>query len=379
MTLNYIPILKAKAGEFEAISHFSDQDLEKFVPLFEIPVLDESKKQRLIKENKLPVISFLDSVLDGIAESFSGRKFFIDFSYWPTDSQVESGEHIILHVFNRLIARGKQSNPVIDYDSWDDPSYASAFKSMQLFEDNQLCIRFHMNADTIEEIYSDPIYLNIGIENILGELSIPPQKIVLLIDFSDLSSDKITIPDVAEHVIQTVNIFQEQNFGQTFMAGCSLPVFISDAVPKPNSTGLSIRKEMVAWQAILQRNPHLNIGFADYAVRNPSSNEFGYGNTNGKIRYTIDKHFFIVRGHQLKTGDKGAQYYHLSDKLINSRYYLGRNFSWGDEQVYHCSQKKFKGRSQDWIAIDTNHHIKTVLLELYEAQREAQRELTTTA
>ena len=348
-------------------------------PLFEIPILAEDKKQRLIKEHKLPVISFLDSVLDGIAGSFSGRKFFIDFSYWPTDSRVESGEHIILHVFNRLISRGKRSNPVIDYDSWHDPSYASAFKAMQLSQDNQLCIRFHMNTDTIEEIYSDPIYLNSGIENILGELSITSQNIVFLIDFSDLSSDKITIPDIAEHVIQTVTIFQRQHFGKIFMAGCSLPVFISDAVSKPNSTGLSIRKEMVAWQAILQRNHRLNIGFADYGVRNPSSNEFGYGNTNGKIRYTVDKHFFIVRGHQLKTGEKGAQYYRLSDILINSQYYLGRNFSWGDEQVYHCSQKKFKGRSQDWIAIDTNHHIKTVLLELYEVQREFQRELTATA
>ena len=379
MKLNYIPILKAKAGEFEAISHFSNRDIEKFSPLFDVPVLNEDKKQRLIKEKKLPVISFLDSVLDGIAESFSGRKFFIDFSYWPTNSQVESGEHIILHVFNRLISRGKRSNPVIDYDSWHDPSYASAFKAMQLSRDNQLCIRFKMNADTIDEIYSDPRYLNSGIENILGELSVTSQNIVFLIDFSDLSSDKITIPDIVEHVIQTVTIFQEQHFGQIFMAGCSLPVFISEAVPKPNSTGLSIRKEMVAWQAILQRNPRLNIGFADYAVRNPSSNDFGYGNTNGKIRYTVDKHFFIVRGHQLKTGNKGAQYYDLSHTLINSRYYLGRTFSWGDEQVYLCSQKKFKGRSQDWIAIDTNHHIKAVLLELYEVQRKFQKELTATA
>ena len=189
---------------------------------------------------------------------------------------------------------------MIDYDSWDDPSYASAFKAMELSQDNQLCIRFDMNADTIEEIYSDPIYLNSVLENILGQLSVTSQNTIFLIDFSDLSSDKITIPDLAEHVIQTVTIFQEQHFGQIFMAGCSLPVFISDAVPEPNSTGLTIRKEMVAWQAILQRNSRLNIGFADYGVRNPSSVDFGYGNINGKIRYTVDKHFFVVRGHQLK-------------------------------------------------------------------------------
>ena len=194
-----------------------------------------------------------------------------------------------------------------------------------------------------------------------------------------MSSDKITIPDIVEHVIQTVTIFQEQRFGQIFIAGCSLPAFISDAVPEPNSIGLLIRKEMVAWQTILQRKPRLDVGFADYGVRNPSSSEIGYGNTNGKIRYTVDKHFFVVRGHQLKTGDKGAQYYRLSDTLINSQYYLGRQFSWGDEQVYLCSQEKFKGRPQDWIAIDTNHHIKAILFELYEVQRELQRELTTTA
>ena len=75
MNPNYIPILKAKAGEFEAISHLSNRDVEKFTPLFEVPLLDEGKKQKLIKEKKWPVISFLDSVIDRITESFLDGNF----------------------------------------------------------------------------------------------------------------------------------------------------------------------------------------------------------------------------------------------------------------------------------------------------------------
>ncbi len=126
---------------------------------------------------------------------------------------------------------------------------------------------------------------------------------------------------------------------------------------------------MMTWQTLLLDDPSLNIIFADYGVRNPSSGDESkpYPNANGKLRYTIDKHYFIVRGHALNSGLKYQQFCNLAKIVVNSKHFLGAKFSWGDGRIlfYSDSECNF-GNQTTWIAIDTNHHIETVLMEVLE-------------
>ena len=78
----------------------------------------------------------------------------------------------------------------------------------------------------------------------------------------------------------------------------------------------------------------------------------------------IDSQSFVVRGHNLTKPPKGKQYYLLAAKVVNSPYYEGANFSWGDSKILDCSNQKCIGNSTNWISIDTNHHIEYVLKEV---------------
>jgi hypothetical protein len=130
---------------------------------------------------------------------------------------------------------------------------------------------------------------------------------------------------------------------------------------------------MMTWQTLLSENQSLNITFADYGVRNPSSSDESMccPNANGKIRYTIDKQYFIARGYPLNTGLKGHQSHGLAQAVINSEHYLGSKFIWGDEQIFLYSNPEYKpGNPKTWITIDTNHHIETVVMEILEFSRQ---------
>jgi T4 beta protein len=269
-------------------------------------------------------------------------------------------------MINRLESLGVSVNPVIDFESWDDPVYANVFDRLKLSDRQCICVRLSMNVDTISELLMDPDYIKTQIESILSKINVNQNQTELLIDFSDISAESKTITDLVDQATKVMSLLKQCKFNKIMMAGCSLPPFISSVIKSHNEVGKVLRKEMVAWQAILQSTTSFNLGFADYCVRGPSSTEIGFGNTNGKVRYTIDKNYFIARGYPLNTGLKGAQYFELCEKVIGSGYYMDRDFSWGDDRLYRCSEEEFRGRGCDWVAIDTNHHIKTVLVEIYE-------------
>jgi len=365
----YVPIMRAKQGEFDAISHLSEVDKAKITPWFDVSMLNDEKKKKLKERGEPPVTTYLNSVANGIANACNRQQVFIDLPHWPTNSQTEQGEHVISHMVEKLTSMGVRVNPVIDYESWEDQVYANAFYKMNLPQGQSFCIRLNMNVDTIEDLLSDPNHIKDHIETIIGRLNINLRQSVVLIDFADISSENKTVPDMIEETTKSIELLRKFNFNKIMMAGCSLPPFISNAIKTQNSTGVVIRKEMVAWQALLQDASNLNLNFADYCVRGPSSFEGGFGNTNGKIRYTIDKNYFVARGYQLSKGLKGAQYYELAEKVINSGHYQGRAFSWADDRIFRCSEKEFKGNASNWIAIDTNHHIRTILVELFEFQQ----------
>lgn len=339
--------------------------------------------------SKPPVESFLNKIATDIAEVWAAKplffeeKFiFMDLPQWSPNSQTESGEHVVPYLRNRLEYLRVNVNPVVRYDFWDDPIYISAVKGIKLENDRNHCIRLDMDVDTVADIMADPDYVTERLSDIIRQLELNPAETYLLIDFGDVSRQLHPIEEAHSKIEEMVNnakhvisLAQKLGFSQIMLAGSSLPSSINLAVKEQNQTGLVLRKEMMAWQKLLSENPSLNIIFADYGVRNPNSNDepkasFDLGKINGKIRYTIDNQYFVVRGYPLGVGLKSHQSHGLAQTIINSEHYLGSEFSWGDKQLSLYSNPNYKpGRLQDWITIDTNHHIETVVMEVLEFKR----------
>jgi hypothetical protein len=287
----------------------------------------------------------------------------LDVFHWSPNATTETGEHVVPYLISHVEALGVPVIPVVGYDRWESPAYRLALTSLDLPADRLYCLRLDPTA--IADA-AEPDFFSENIEAIISDIGVPESRCIALVDFADVCSQSIEeLQSQAERIFSILDRF---NFHSWSLAGCSLPSTIDGAVKNPDTTGKVVRRELLIWRAILQMYPTATVAFGDYGVRSPKSNE-GVPNphTNGKIRYTIDHHFLVARGHSMQLPGKGEQMWTLADKIVKSPHFMGASFSWGDARIVECSQKAFKGGAAQWIEIDTNHHLVYVLAEVEEA------------
>lgn len=367
MDYKYIPILKAKQGEFEALEKTKNSVSNKVLPLFEVAKLSERTRttQRFAKSSTI-TCDYLDEVAEKIAEALHGNKVLVDTYQWAPSSATETGEHIIPYIYEKLASLGVTAIPVVGYDRWGSTPYKEAMQELEVGVEEFYCLRLDSHA--VEDA-AEPEFFQEQLATILDDLEIEPSRCIILLDFGDISH--AALEDMLDKGAQITEQLDSFGFKHIATAGCSLPPTINDAVKKQNSTGKVLRKEMLLWQTLRAQYPHINWVFGDYGVRSPNTGDDKMSpHTNGKIRHTINKHFYIVRGHSMQIAPKGVQMYGLAKKIVESPNYLGSDFSWGDSKIDQCSREEGKpGNSTVWISIDTNHHIAFVLAEAMEFEK----------
>lgn len=370
MSPSYLPILKAKPGEFRALSHTEPRRKREMLPLFEVARMGENtRKAKRFQHVPHLTCAYLDEVAENIAQVWAGRQALADAFHWRHDARTETGEHVVPYLYARLSELGVGVIPVVGYDRWDSPSYRLAMKGIPLRGDAYYCLRLDSHAIDDAE---DPEYFLERIVEIVNELGVTAGECAVLIDFGDVTA--VSVEKLIAQSATILDILVPMGFRFYSCAGCSLPPSIDGAVRKENSTGRVLRKEMLVWQALRASYPLVSWLFGDYGVRSPNAaDDVISPHTNGKIRHTIPSEFFVARGHSMQKADKGAQMYKLADLIVNSPHYLGPNFSWGDAQILECSEGKFPGNSTTWIAIDTSHHSAWVIQEIAEFESKVTR------
>lgn len=364
MNPKYMPILKAKKGELDAIEALrsSVNIMKEMLPVFEIPFL--TKKQRLTKKYSTisnPVEFFLDNNISNLSGKMQNFQMGIDISRWPPNSALESGEHILSHIITTLNNKGCNAIPVIGYDRWEDDEYATTLQQLGVSQ-TKFIIRLNSFAfeDLIEE---DPFFETI--DDILASLSILPENCSVIIDFEDVT--KTSIIELNEKVQKVLVALHNYKFKFISIAGSSITSDINGMVPTHNSEGVVIRKEIKVWKAFKKFQPDLNLVFGDYGIVNPSiGDDIIAPDANGKIRYTIDDSLFVARGYSRATGKKGAQMQDLSKRLVLSPHFKGIQFSWGDKKISECALEEYIGNTTNWISIDTTHHVTHAVAEIKE-------------
>lgn len=171
----YVPILKAKKGEFDALTHLSKRGINYITPWFDVPQLDESARKKIE-----PIQTFLNKKASDLADAWAGKYVFIDLPHWATNAHTESGEHVLPYLCNQLELLDVNVNPIVDYARWEDPVYENALRGIKLENGCNFCIRLNMDADTIDDM-SDSDYFNERLFEIIKKLEIDPSKIKLLI------------------------------------------------------------------------------------------------------------------------------------------------------------------------------------------------------
>lgn len=359
MSLDYVPILKAKAGEFSALQNLPGHVVDRIIPLLDFPV---------------PDVKYEGTLQDHVAKTarncatvWAGRTAFIDITKWRPNARVESGAHVLDHALARLVANGVQVRPVVGYDRWDDVEYSQALQAASLLYAQGFCIR--LDTEAMEDM-GDPEYFEDRLDAISSVLGLQPENCDILLDFGDLT--KASVPEVLEQAESAVDYMLRLGYTRIIVAGGSMPAFVNEAVDAPDQVGTIHRIEMLTWKAMQRTRNDARIVYGDYGIRNPAAMDGIISkHNNGKIRYTIANQFFILRGRSKQLERLGLQQKALSALLVASPHYMS-GFSWGDRTIALASDpvSSYMGGPTQWIGIDTNHHIHAVLAEVFEYRRQ---------
>jgi Beta protein len=348
---NYMPVMKAKGGELDALKHlhrgrvFLD-DVEKpsqhqgLCPLLEIqPVLVDDPGD----SNEVATIATDQSKKLLKAKGSNVEPFFFDLS--PVYLQISLA--YALEYLRSLMKESKSAMPVLT-NALDDPLFLDEVK-VQIVESNRP-VAVRVNADQLnEETWED------SARDLADSVNAIEAHLVL--DFAT------TIPNAAyvAYVIQTMKDIKR--WASITVAGASFPQDMSGLVIGPNRV---VRKEWALWQDLRVRQLKVRPIFGDYTVSNPILPDVDpkFMRIAAKIKYTANGDWIVFKGRDVKKHSFG-QFHSLSQQLAALPEFRGAAFSWGDDSIEQCAKHTTgSGNMRTWVAIGTNHHIVTVLEQL---------------
>ena len=80
-----------------------------------------------------------------------------------------------------------------------------------------------------------------------------------------------------------------------------------------------------------------------------------------KIRYTANDRYIVWKGSR----NPQINYHQLSIQVINSGYYYGAQFSFGDQNIDRVAQGNTGvGNNTNWVTYACNHHLAVVLQQI---------------
>lgn len=185
----------------------------------------------------------------------------------------------------------------------------------------------------------------------------------LLIDFGDISDSNFF---VLEGFLQSMEVQSIMNLGWKgiFVSATCVPRSMSEI-----SSGEEFieRKEWDFFTNLISKYNSYNIHYSDYGTQHPyaSVSDFNpkFMTPSAKIRYTLEKKIVIHKGKSVRKHGFD-QFSTLSKKLVNSQYYKGKEYSYGDDYIWGCSQAKYTGSLTTWITAELAHHITLITNQL---------------
>jgi len=348
--LFYLPILKGKAGELGALKELDIAVKSKILPLIEIPPVPwDYVNERPAKTPNNHVKGFLKRLIESCELSYP---LIIDTSL--TDIHISGSQTVLDYVLSELHSKSIEAIPVVMLS--DQDVILDAVKN-NLTEVTRVCLR--INSDSLGD-YD----MSVDVPNLLSKLSISQENVDLLLDFGYFTDDQKGV--YISMAKMTINMFpQIEKYNSLTLAMTAFPTNLAGF--STNSIVNIPRSEWVVWNKVvsdgsIKRKPT----FGDYAISNPNLQDIDprIMQMSASIRYTTDENWHIIKGAGVRRFGF-EQFYALSQMLINSPFYKGATFSWGDNMINEKASKVGgTGNATTWRQIGTNHHLSLVAEQL---------------
>jgi hypothetical protein len=316
--IHYIPFLKAKRGEFNAMGELTPEVKQAVCPFFDFPRKKEEYSSEIYSRTTHGIVKGLKKHWGTDAE------FYFDDLDIAQELKVNSGEPYA-YVLNSLkgmriipvvgLGRGSHNYSVVQLKREGEiASSTVAFRALQDDFDN-----FELNKDQID----------FDLASVFAEFD----EIDLIFDCRLCSGMDIslTAQQIAAFARNFCKVF---NVRRVIVTGSSIPASIRDLV-NPNSAETVTRHEL----AIISKArllAEVDVLAGDYATVSPFFSDADFDPrlfqkvTAPRLIYSFDHSHYIARGVSLESGGQ-SQYVNLSQALCRQAFFRGRGYSTGED------------------------------------------------
>lgn len=340
---HYVPSLRCKRGEFQALRELSAADRQLLTPLLEVQPLPEDYDPADAQHTADVSLVSLPGMIGASAQ---GTVSMIDARQIDPAARMTNLTHPLLWLCQETAKTGTLSIPVTGIDR--DTDYNTACRDVNAALGEGIAVRLESGEMTAAS----------AIQGLVAALATPHNNLDLILDLEYLSSSSTALASSLLPLALT-SVIGLGAWRTVTLLGGSFPQDLSSV--SQGITSLS-RREWELWRQLIA-TPNLPRfpSFGDYTIQHPIPAELPpFPRTSASIRYTSNDEWLVFKGRGLHTPGAGGygQYRTLSDACRNDARYHGVGFSEGDRFIDDCaSGQGGTGNPTTWRFVGANQHM----------------------
>lgn len=349
--LQYVPVLKWKLGEYQALARLSPEAKDKTTPLIEIPHVGYDFEKHMTAGS-------LDDHLRDFGKRLAGkwgaRSCFVDLRLIPPAERMDDRSHPLARVLDLARTLGAQPTPVVALSSNGAFREATAVASSK--DRSGAALRVLLEDFDRPNIVAD-------IDLLLSQIQGSYADTDLIVDLGDKHFVPLGVS--IETLVAVIRRLPALNRWRTFtMIGTSYPKTLAEIV----SSKMLRRHEWELYRALVTAmGSEIRIPtFGDYAVAHPDPVELDMRMIKpfAKLRYTTPEEWYIGKGKAVRTSGFD-QYRAMCQAVVDKPFYDGPDFSEGDRYIAGCAEgDEPTGNLTTWVWVSTNRHITRAIADL---------------
>lgn len=344
----YVPVLKWRQGEYQALLKLNDAVKDHVVPLIEVTPpewdFELSKQAKSIDDHLLKFASRLKA-------KWGNRFAFLDTGHIPDEQAMADGSHPLAYLLNTARPNGAKLIPVTTLGR------PAGFQTV---------IRDAMKVD------KNGFALRCGLEE-LADPDFGAHLLSLVGVVGTVVSDTDVILDLGAPTFQAgfANLIVATINATPILSDVRNLVITATAYPQQLKAvqGLIIvydRLEWALYREIYGLRPARLPIFGDYAIAVPDliSGDMRLIKPAATVRYAVDNAWIIAKGTNVRDNGYG-QFKNCCAAIKTNSAYLGRGYSPGSQYIHDCSMGTVStGNLTTWRWVGTNHHITKIVDDL---------------
>jgi len=344
----YVPALRWRLGEYQALFHLATEAKDRIVPYITIPEIEFDFE---LRQPKKTIQKHIHPFSKRFNDKWGGRSAWIGVHHKISDQLMDDGRDIFTYVFAALRAGQANVIPAVPLDA----SIAMLASVQAILAADGLGVAIAVRLEDLMKPNARKL-----VDTLAATLDLPLDEVDLVIDLGAPNFEPYDA--FAGALIAAMHRLGDLHaFRNLAIIGTAIPKTFKDV---SKGAGQLMRHDWLFYQALVGKMPvsMRQPNYGDYTIVHPEFSPVDMRKIKaaGKLVYTTPAVWEVRKGGAFN--DNRAQMHDHCASIVASGKFYGASYSSGDKYIAECAAYR-EGPSTPtrWKEVAINHHITHVL------------------